>query len=161
MSIRKKTETGDIIIAGKGKDATGDFVVTPQVAEVGQILSVKAVDASGKPTEWECVQPGGGSDNGLVWFVIDDVNYVKWNTSKSGRQGIIFGGFIPNNYNTFYPIMNSNLSAGMLSVEYNGYAGGSYTRSNNFYSGQRSASYRCMFCISKNLADYYEMEQLK
>lgn len=39
----------------------GDMVKAPQTAEVGQVLSVKAVDDEGKPVEWECVEKGGGS----------------------------------------------------------------------------------------------------
>lgn len=31
------------------------IIEVPQVAEVGQVLAVKAVDESGKPVEWECV----------------------------------------------------------------------------------------------------------
>ena len=30
-------------------------ITAPQTAEVGQVISVKAVDDEGKPTEWECV----------------------------------------------------------------------------------------------------------
>lgn len=64
MSIRMKTEDGDIILSGKGKDGTGGIPV-PQVAEVGQILAVKAVDASGKPTEWETISKGTLCDYSL------------------------------------------------------------------------------------------------
>ena len=56
MSVRVKTEDGDLIVSGKGKDGKDGTsgIPVPQVAEVGQILAVKAVDSEGKPTEWEC-----------------------------------------------------------------------------------------------------------
>lgn len=59
MSVRMKTEDGDIILSGKGKDGKDGTsgIPVPQVAEVGQVLSVKAVDSEGKPIEWETVNP--------------------------------------------------------------------------------------------------------
>lgn len=44
-------------------------IKTPQVAEVGQVLVVKAIDESGKPTEWECTEKGGGGS--------DDIDILK------------------------------------------------------------------------------------
>lgn len=35
-------------------------ITTPQIATVGQLLSVKAIDNDGKPTEWECIDKGNG-----------------------------------------------------------------------------------------------------
>lgn len=37
-------------------------ITAPQIATVGQILAVKAVDASGKPTEWETIDQSSGSE---------------------------------------------------------------------------------------------------
>ena len=37
-----------------------DKVTRPLIAKVGQVLSVKATDESGKPTEFEATDPGGG-----------------------------------------------------------------------------------------------------
>ena len=34
-----------------------DKIPVPATAEVGQVLVVKTVDANGKPSEWECVDP--------------------------------------------------------------------------------------------------------
>lgn len=44
-------------------EAIGDKIPSPDVAEVGQVIAVKAVDENGKPTEWEAVDmtSGGGS----------------------------------------------------------------------------------------------------
>lgn len=36
-------------------------IESPNVGEVGQVLAVKTVDASGKPTSWECITGGGGT----------------------------------------------------------------------------------------------------
>ena len=40
-------------IPGGSGEATGDFIPVPETAEIGQAIVVKAVDESGKPTEWE------------------------------------------------------------------------------------------------------------
>lgn len=49
--------TADVTAGLAGK------VDVPQAATVGQVISVKAVDESGKPTEWECVDMvSGGSE---------------------------------------------------------------------------------------------------
>lgn len=68
MSVRIKTEDGDIVVSGKGKDGKDGIsgIPVPQVAEVGQVLAVKAVDENSKPTEWECVNGGGGSDGCVI-----------------------------------------------------------------------------------------------
>ena len=42
------------IIQGGGT-VSGDYIPVPSTAEVGQTIVVKAVDESGKPTEWEAV----------------------------------------------------------------------------------------------------------
>lgn len=49
------------------KTEISSVVKAPQTAEVGQILAVKAVDDAGKPTEWECVEKGGGSGGGFLY----------------------------------------------------------------------------------------------
>lgn len=57
-------ENGVIKRAPKGE--VGGIKIE-SVAEVGQVIAVKAVDAQGKPTEWECVDMGGsdvGSSGG-------------------------------------------------------------------------------------------------
>lgn len=56
----------------------------PQTAEVGQVLAVKAVDASGKPTEWEVVDQsgGGGNDSSIQWFAVDETHAITFNPSN-------------------------------------------------------------------------------
>ena len=84
MSIRMKTEDGDIVLSGKGKDGKDaeSGIPVPQVAEVGQVLAVKAVDSDGKPTEWECVEKGGGSeDDALQLFLIDDEYSITYDST--------------------------------------------------------------------------------
>lgn len=59
-------------------DDFSDFISTPPTAEVGQTIVVKAVDESGKPTEWEAVDlPSGDSGGGRLLGEItlsEDVN---------------------------------------------------------------------------------------
>lgn len=53
----------------------GDAIPVPAVATVGQLLSVKAIDENGKPTEWEASDfPSGGGD---VWEHLATVNMVQ------------------------------------------------------------------------------------
>lgn len=66
----------------------------PQTATVGQVLAVKAVDASGKPTEWETVEKGGGSgdaDSLLKALVLErtDLPYQFYNGSVVVLNGEI------------------------------------------------------------------------
>ena len=52
---------GDVFVGGNGQDEgvkllkSGEAIPIPQTAAVGQTIVVKAVDESGKPTEWEAV----------------------------------------------------------------------------------------------------------
>ena len=94
MSVRVKTEDGDLIVSGKGKDGKDGTsgIPVPQVAEVGQILAVKAVDDAGKPTEWECVEKGGGSGDGYV-NTYDNITVSDKNTTKYSSEIIIPSGY--------------------------------------------------------------------
>ncbi len=48
----------------------GDCIAPPATASVGQTIVVKAVDESGKPTEWEAADlpSGGGGSGGSIWL---------------------------------------------------------------------------------------------
>ena len=53
-----------------------DAVINPSSAVVGQTIVVKAVDETGKPTEWECADMGSGSyclDRSLTHVVNEDI----------------------------------------------------------------------------------------
>lgn len=41
----------------------GDAIPVPASASVGQVLSIKAVDENGKPTEWECIDMSGSGSS--------------------------------------------------------------------------------------------------
>lgn len=50
-------------------------ITAPATAAVGQIIKVKSVDTSGKPTEWEAADlPSGG---GETWTLIKDITLVE------------------------------------------------------------------------------------
>ena len=57
---------GDVFVGGTGQDEgvkllkAGEAIPIPQTASVGQVLAVKAVDETGKPTEWEAADMGSG-----------------------------------------------------------------------------------------------------
>lgn len=50
-----------LVDALDGKQTAGDYIPVPATAEVGQTAVVKAVDETGKPTEWEAADMASGS----------------------------------------------------------------------------------------------------
>lgn len=54
-------------------------IPAPETAEVGQVIAVKAVDSSGKPTEWEVVDMTGGG-GGKAWTKLVDYEFDEENT---------------------------------------------------------------------------------
>lgn len=62
---------GNVFVGGKSQDEgvkllkTGEAIPIPQTASVGQVLAVKAVDETGKPTEWEPVEIPSGGGGGI------------------------------------------------------------------------------------------------
>ena len=72
-------------------------VTSPSVATVGQVISVKAVDENGKPTEWEAVDMSGGASS---WNDLTDKPVVmaggdtlNWDGNTDGLvsvEGAIF-----------------------------------------------------------------------
>jgi hypothetical protein len=81
MSIEKRIASEDYVNSAIANEA----IKSPLTAAVGQTIVVKAIDESGKPIEWECVDmaAGGGSgaglpavteaDNGKILMVVDGV----------------------------------------------------------------------------------------
>lgn len=86
-------------------------VTSPSVAEVGQVIAVKAVDENGKPTEWEAVDmaAGGGSAVQPDWNQSDETaaDFIKnrpfgdvtihsdtftWDGNTEGLLSIDLGG---------------------------------------------------------------------
>ena len=58
-------------------------VPVPAVAEVGQVLSVKAVNAAGQPTEWEAVDMASGSGK---WETIIDTTLEEDSAINTGEM---------------------------------------------------------------------------
>lgn len=57
-----------------------DKVSVPSVAKVGQVIAVKAVDESGKPTEFEVVDQGGGVSDEKIVEALE--SYMEANPQK-------------------------------------------------------------------------------
>lgn len=76
---------GDVFVGGASQDEgvkllkAGEAIPIPQTASVGQVLSVKAVDENGKPTEWEVVEipSGGGGGGSSQWKIIRDLTITE------------------------------------------------------------------------------------
>lgn len=56
--------------------ASGDYIPVPATAKVGQTIVVKAVDDTGKPTEWEAADMANGGSAGL-WEHICDITTTE------------------------------------------------------------------------------------
>ena len=56
-----------------------DKVTSPNTAEVGQVIAVKAVDENGKPTEWEAVDMASGGGVQSDWNQMDETaaDFIK------------------------------------------------------------------------------------
>lgn len=71
--------------------APAEPIPAPPVAEVGQVVAVKAVDENGKPTEWEAVDMAAGGSNGKPIIVsVTDMSGSTGKTSFTANQ--IFEG---------------------------------------------------------------------
>lgn len=76
---------GDVFVGGASQDEgvkllkAGEAIPIPQTASAGQVLSVKAVDENGKPTEWEVVEipSGGGVGGSSQWKIIRDLTITE------------------------------------------------------------------------------------
>ena len=76
---------GDVFVGGASQDEgvkllkAGEAIPIPQTASVGQVLAVKAVDETGKPTEWEVVEipSGGGGGGSSQWKIIRDLTIAE------------------------------------------------------------------------------------
>lgn len=90
---------------GAGMDVTG--------AKVGQIAKITAVDAAGKPTEWEAVDMSEGDSGGLrnIDLIVDHivtteevaVMRLTWDTTTIPELG---------KYNLFYAVISSQTAFG-------------------------------------------------
>lgn len=90
---------GDVFVGGASQDEgvkllkAGEAIPIPQTASVGQVLAVKAVDETGKPTSWEAVDRGssGGGGGSSQWKIIRDLTItenadrVDINTDDDGK----------------------------------------------------------------------------
>lgn len=114
----KKEIAAEIIENGEQAKLGGTPVIAPETAEVGQIIKVKAVDDSGKPTQWEAVDmPSGGNTMNFTWKHIRDVDLTSdtveaiVSTTEAGdafSYDEILMEFTPNLSGYFYVRANKN-----------------------------------------------------
>lgn len=103
------------------KDDVDKKISSPNTAEVGQILSVKAVDDSGKPTEWEVIdKPGSGPGESSPYIYMTQEEYealTEYEQDKMYWVTYPFGGYVIwlngkcNGGNTIYKSLNEILGA--------------------------------------------------
>lgn len=71
-TVESVSDTANVLIEEAGvikrapKDEIGGGIKVASTAEVGQTIVVKAVDAAGNPTEWECADMSGGEEPDMV-----------------------------------------------------------------------------------------------
>ena len=65
----------------------GGITISNDTATVGQVISVKAVDDNGKPTEWECVDMSGWKHIATVAVPSDgeEVTSIEITTDEEGN----------------------------------------------------------------------------
>ena len=119
-------------------------ISSPNVAEIGQILSVKAIDETGKPTEWEVVnKPGSGPGESSPYTYVTadeymnlseiDPDKVYWILYPDFKHSVYNNGiFIEGAYTNFWDYIQKKVRNGtiqdiysigdQLSVNYNGSA---------------------------------------
>lgn len=69
------------------KDNVDNKISSPNTAEVGQILSVKAIDGNGKPTEWEVVnKPGSGPGESSPYIYMTQAEYEALTEYEQDRM---------------------------------------------------------------------------
>lgn len=80
------------------KDNVDNKISSPNIAEVGQILSVKAIDGNGKPTEWEVVnKPGSGPGESSPYIYMTQAEYealTEYEQDKMYWVTYPFGGYV-------------------------------------------------------------------
>lgn len=81
---------GDVFVGGASQDEgvkllkAGEAIPIPQTASVGQVLAVKAVDETGKPTAWEPVNMVGGGSSGENWKLLVDFESTEELAANTG-----------------------------------------------------------------------------
>lgn len=69
------------------RDDVDKKISSPNTAEVGQILSVKAIDGNGKPTEWEVVnKPGSGPGESSPYIYMTQEEYEALTEYEQDRM---------------------------------------------------------------------------
>ena len=87
---------GNVFVGGASQDEgvkllkAGEAIPIPQTASVGQVLAIKAVDETGKPTSWEAVDmPTGGGERTFEKVVemttAEDAAVISIGTDKNGN----------------------------------------------------------------------------
>ena len=80
------------------KDNVDNKISSPNTATVGQILSVKAVDENGKPTEWEVIdKPGSGPGESSPYIYMTQAEYEALTEYEQDRM-----------YWVTYPVSNKH-----------------------------------------------------
>ena len=81
------------------KDNVDNKISSPNTAEVGQILSVKAIDGNGKPTEWEVInKPGSGPGESSPYIYMTQEEYEALTEYEQDKM-----------YWVTYPLSNCHL----------------------------------------------------
>ena len=70
--------------------APAEPIPAPATAEIGQVVAVKAVDESGKPTEWEAVGGGSGGETTTIYYAYGAYLYTDEElTVKASKDEVI------------------------------------------------------------------------
>lgn len=89
------TKSGQAADAKAAGDAIGKKIDAPQVAQVGEVLAVEAVDAEGKPTKWKTA-PAAAEQKQADWNQNDETaaDYVKNRTHYTKKDTVLEYGVL-------------------------------------------------------------------
>lgn len=89
------TKSGQAADAKAAGDAIGKKIDAPQVAQVGEVLTVEAVDAEGKPTKWKTA-PAAAEQKQADWNQNDSTaaDYVKNRTHYTKKDTVLEYGVL-------------------------------------------------------------------
>ena len=95
-----------------GGGVGSDLSLGLTAATVGQTIKIKAVDADGKPTQWEAVDAAGGGSPFSFDLIVDhtvtaeDLSVIRFNWTNETIQDL-------GKYNLFYAVIESDTEFGL------------------------------------------------
>lgn len=110
-------------------------ISVPQVAEVGQVLSVKAVDKDGRPVAWETISQSNGSAGGIALYSsVSAIPYsFYYGSAVTLNDDIYIIGSSDSNYYRYFCRFNGTGFDTLTNVPYDFYQGAAVVYNNEIH----------------------------